>query len=414
MDGKVPVAWLAFIVFNVPVVVALVRIALVADLKQVLSEKGPVGEGDTTSYSRLTGLAGAVMVMALYWAVANLALYTAFFGTGVGELIGSFWLLFLIGGALFLPYAFNQLKSAFTMAGVGAATVKAAADMQVAALAAPVAPGTETLMIVNVSKTIGDAEFNAAVAAISRQVKEHFGPVWGYSAQLVASRLDLNGRKVNVDGVTHAIVYVGDKTDDPRGGVLKASGYHSQTHGQLAYAFVYLDVCKAAGEAWTCTLSHEILELLADRTAGMTMNGPVPAGVTDQGDTVLYAMEVCDPTQGDHYVIDGVTVANFVTRAYFDARATGVATNHLQLPLTPFGVRPGGYIQYEGSARVDVLNGPAVDAARLAARTILGEHRRNARRSAARGATPSQAPPTPAARKPRGLTSLLRRSGRKV
>jgi len=54
--------------------------------------------------------------------------------------------------------------------------------------------------------------------------------------------------------------------------------------------------------------------------------------------------------------------------------------NHLNLALNPFGVRPRGYVGYEDSAGAHTINGPAVDARRLAARAILAGHRRNARR----------------------------------
>ncbi len=57
------------------------------------------------------------------------------------------------------------------------------------------------------------------------------------------------------------------------------------------------------------------------------------------------------------------------------------ATNFLNLTLSPFGVRPNGYIQFEADDRAHQVIGEMVDARRLAARAILGDYRRNARRA---------------------------------
>ncbi|MBW8815144.1 MAG: hypothetical protein JF588_17125 [Caulobacterales bacterium] len=374
--------------FNVMVFGVLARLAMVADLRKALREKGPIAEGDSTSYSRLTGLAGAAMVTALYWAVGNLALSKAFAepAAAVKDVIQPFVPLFLIGSALFLPYAFNQIKSAFGVVGMGAAALKAAGEAGTAAglgLGPPAVPlaAPLTILVVNVSTSIGDAEFAAAVAAVGVQVAQHFGPAWGAAATLVPARQALNGLKVNVDGVVHAVIYVGEASSDPTTGVAGAYGYHSLTHGALPYAFVYLDVCAKAKEPWSVTLSHEVLELLADPNTLTTVSGPAPNGAP--GQTVRYDLEVCDPTQGDHYEIDGVPVSNFVTKAYFGLTPAAQATNHLGLPLAPFGVRPLGYIQYEDLLGAQQVNGPRVDRARIAARTMLAGYRRNARRTTA-------------------------------
>jgi hypothetical protein len=299
--------------------------------------------------------------------------------------IRAFVPLFLIGSALFLPYAFNQIKTAFGVVGMGAAALKAAGGGAAPGLGLgpPAVPFAAplTILVVNVSTSIGDAEFARAVAAVGVQVSQHFAPAWGQAATLVPARLALNGLKANVDGVAHAVIYVGDASSDPTVGVAGAYGYHSLTHGALPYAFVYLDVCAKAKEPWSCTLSHEVLELLADPNTLTTVSGPAPNG--PPGQTVRYDLEVCDPTQGDHYEIDGIAVSNFVTKAYFGLSPAAAATNHLGLPLAPFGVRPLGYIQYEDLLGAHQVNGPQVDKARIAARAMLAGYRRNARRTAA-------------------------------
>lgn len=376
---------LCLLTLNAPVVLVLWRLAQVADLKKALREKSAVGgDADTTSYSRLTGLAGATVLTAFYWALGNLAIYKAFTRPAdIRAIIEAVQPIFLIGSALFLPYAFNQIKAAFGVAGVAKAAATAAGAVAASGVrAAAAGPAPSNLLVVNLSSAIDDAAFAAAVAAIGVQVSRDFGPAWGCAATLTPLRQDLKGLEANIDGAAHAIIYVGDQASDPTLGVDGTFGYHARNFGELPYAFVYLDVCKQYGEAWTCTLSHEILELLADPTTALSADGPAPAGVGTPGQRVRYSLEVCDPTQGDAYEIGGVQVSNFVTRAYFGLDGAGAGTNFLNLALPAFGVRPRGYIQYEDSAGAATVNGPAVDAARIAARKILGAHRRNARRAA--------------------------------
>ena len=122
-------------------------------------------------------------------------------------------------------------------------------------------------------------------------------------------------------------------------------------------------------------MSHETLELLSDPTAVLTVSGPAPGAA---GGSVLFDLEVCDPTMGDAYAINGVAVSNF---AYFGMPDVSHATNFLNLTLSPFGVRPNGYIQFEADDGAHQVIGEMVDARRLAARAILGDYRRNARRA---------------------------------
>lgn len=238
------------------------------------------------------------------------------------------------------------------------------------------------LTIVNLSTSISSNDFHAALRALSRQVNEDFMPEWGVGATLRAShqKLPPKGSHVPIDGVHDAIIYVGDSAADPTTGVTGALGYHSINHKHIPYGFIYLDVCKKYNEVWTSTLSHEILELLADPSAVLTVNGPDPRGGRI---SVYYDLEVCDPTQGDTYTIDSVIVSNFVTRRYFGMHSSSSSTNFLGLPLAAFGVLPGGYFQYEDTRGTHQINGklaPKAAAARLSGRTMMKEGRRNTRR----------------------------------
>ena len=115
----------------------------------------------------------------------------------------------------------------------------------------------------------------------------------------------------------------------------------------------------------------------ADPDAAMTITGPAPNGAPGN---VYCDLEVADPIQGDSYDIDNVVVSNFVGRSYFGLTGGSGQSNYLNLPLVPFGVRPGGYFQYEDSTGEHQIQGRRVTARQLAAKKLMKSGRRNERR----------------------------------
>ncbi len=237
------------------------------------------------------------------------------------------------------------------------------------------------LLIANVSTKIGDAQLSKVVGAIAEQVSRDFTPEWHIRGTLSSERLDLGNKRARLNTPTDAVIYLGDQSQDPTRGVKDASGYHDTNHRNAPYGFVYLDVCAKTHDKWSSVLSHEVLELLGDPSATLSVSGPRPLHSHSKRQTAYYDLEVCDPTQGDEYEIDGVVVSNFVTRAYFGIPGgASAATNHLKLPLASFGVRPGGYFQYEDERGAHEVDGEEVTSARREARLMLAGYRRNSRR----------------------------------
>jgi hypothetical protein len=229
--------------------------------------------------------------------------------------------------------------------------------------------------IANISK-IPKNDFHAAILALRRQCNEDFQPEWNTPCVLRSAAPNIQGT-APIEGIHDAIIYVGDESQDPNTGVENALGYHAANHSGIPFGFVYMDVVEAFNEVWTTTLSHEILELLADPSAILTVSGPSPK----DGHPVHFDLEVCDPTQGDSYDIDGVTVSNFVTRAYFGIAGGAPRTNFLNLPLKSFGVRPRGYFQFEDGNQVFQVHGeqitPEMQERRQMARKRMEKGRRN-------------------------------------
>jgi hypothetical protein len=231
------------------------------------------------------------------------------------------------------------------------------------------------LTIANISTRIGAAVFQDAVAALGRQVTEHFQPEWGVTAQIQGTTASLQDPTAPIQG--DAIIYLGDSSQDPTTGIDNALGYHSVNYDNIPYGFVYLDICEEYGEVWTVTLSHEVLELLGDPDAAMTVTGPAPDGAPGY---VYYDLEVADPTQGDSYTIDTTAVSNFVGRRYFNLTGGTGRTNYLDLPLDPFAVRPKGYFQYEDGTGAHQIFGERVTERQVAAKRRMKDGRRNERR----------------------------------
>ena len=104
---------LALVAFNIPVFFAVWRLRTVNGLSDALREKaGPDDKARPISYSRVTGMIGATIVGSLFWIISNIAIVIAIENPkDLTILLSSVSRLFLVGAALFLPYAFNQLKS---------------------------------------------------------------------------------------------------------------------------------------------------------------------------------------------------------------------------------------------------------------------------------------------------------------
>jgi len=95
------------------------KAAMAVSLEAKVTGSAGVATGlplDATSYSRVAGFVGTIVMASFLWALSNIIVYKAFVQGGTDEIqkilssVGSF---FLAGASLFAPYAFNQIKSAF-------------------------------------------------------------------------------------------------------------------------------------------------------------------------------------------------------------------------------------------------------------------------------------------------------------
>jgi phospholipase C len=197
------------------------------------------------------------------------------------------------------------------------------------------------ISVVNRTNCIVDREMHRVVRAINRQISEDFEPYWAFGGRLrvegpAGPDTDLEQLK-ELRG--DAILYIIDSAE--KNDVL---GYHDQNLSGIPFGFVYLDLCKAVGDEWSTTLSHEALELVGDPQCNLLVQGPDPE---DANRTVYHFFEMCDAVQAQSYVIDGVTVSNFVLPHYFTpGEEAGGRNDFCGTDLKSFGVSSGGYIGF--------------------------------------------------------------------
>jgi hypothetical protein len=149
---------------------------------------------------------------------------------------------------------------------------------------------------------IPDQDVLAAVRAVNRQIAEDFDPYWDLGGTLRLA--DRRARRLEADAVIRIF---------PRG-----HDYHWSPTG-LPEAHVFTELSRLARESvpwltWTTSLSHEALEMIADPQVNTLVRGPHP---THTKRLVFHYREVCDPVQSETYLIDGVTVSNFVLPHYY-------------------------------------------------------------------------------------------------
>jgi len=156
------------------------------------------------------------------------------------------------------------------------------------------------IAITNASTCLTDTQVEAVLPALQRQVSIDFRAYWDLDCTL----FPLARNQPLTRGWWQIVI-----TDDPdQAGAL---GYHEMTTQGTPLGKVFARLDLESGASWTVTLSHELLEMLADPWINWCAVG---------SDSKVYALEVCDAVEADDlgYEIDGVLLSDFVTPAWFE------------------------------------------------------------------------------------------------
>jgi hypothetical protein len=172
---------------------------------------------------------------------------------------------------------------------------------------------------------ITDTQVKDICAALQIQVERDFAPLWGTGCNVAFVSNPTNDHPW--------VMYVLDDSDQAG-----ALGYHDVTATGQPLAKVFAKTDQQYGLSTSVTMSHELLEMLGDAGCDLTAQA---------SDTQFVAYEACDPVEDDSlgYSINGWTVSDFVTPAYFMPQPPAGAKfdfmGHLHAPFT---IATGGYL----------------------------------------------------------------------
>jgi len=193
-------------------------------------------------------------------------------------------------------------------------------------------PGIANIDIINESTVVDDKTVRQFTADLQIQLDRDYAAFWGATAKL---NFIPKGHKANH---LHWWQVVFDTTDQPG-----ALGYHTVTQrGQpIGYTFAKTDI--AYNEEPSTTLSHELLEMMADPDT----NKIATVELADTHRQRQYAYENCDAVETLSYKIGSTPVSNFVTPQWFiTSSPDGTQFDYMNKVSQPFQLLQGGYISY--------------------------------------------------------------------
>jgi hypothetical protein len=198
------------------------------------------------------------------------------------------------------------------------------------------------IAVVNESTVLSDPEVVACVQALQLQCDEDYTPNYGVSVSLVVLA---KGEKPSPEEWELAFL-----DDSDQAGAL---GYHETTAHGMPIGFAFAKTALDAGESWTVTASHELLEMLQDPQINTSMEVD-----NADGSTTFHFKEICDPCEDDSYaytktdslgnviklpVGEPVRVSDFVLPGYWDPQSAGDKFSFRGNVTKQLEVLPGGY-----------------------------------------------------------------------
>jgi hypothetical protein len=193
-------------------------------------------------------------------------------------------------------------------------------------------PTIANIDIINETTVLDDKTVQQYAADLQIQLDRDYARFWGATANLIFVP---KGQKADH---SHWWQVVADTTDDPH-----ALGYHKVTQqGQpIGYTFAKTDF--ANNEEPSTTLSHELLEMMADPDT----NQSASVELADTHRLRQYAYENCDACETQSYKIGSTMVSDFVTPQWFiPSSPTTTQFDYMKKISQPFQLLEGGYLQY--------------------------------------------------------------------
>ncbi len=204
--------------------------------------------------------------------------------------------------------------------------------------------------VINLSTKLSNEDVKLMTIACQEQLNHDVAPHWHMESAFVIFYDD--PKKISTRAYPIVIL---DAPDAPG-----ALGYHCEAGGK-PYGRVFVDPVinnngvilydpsNPQNVSISSVLSHEIIELFIDKNANQWADGPY----IKQGNS--YALEACDPVQGNSYSkkIAGkeVSLSNFILPSWFDPQnPPHIHVDFLQTVNGAFSLAPGGYMIVRNAA----------------------------------------------------------------
>lgn len=196
------------------------------------------------------------------------------------------------------------------------------------------------IALVDDTGQIGDAGMSRIAGALNQQIQADFAPVWHVRATVGAYPKEAVPRG-------QWAVLIQNTLNEPG-----ALGYHTDVHNQpISYIKMTDDV--------SVTISHEVLEMLADPWGNRMHGARLPAGLEDdygrfglrsRTSGVRYLLEVSDPCEATNYPVAGIPLSDFLLPAWYRSSAIGqFMYSHVNGCTEPRQVADGGYVSFSNS-----------------------------------------------------------------
>ncbi len=185
--------------------------------------------------------------------------------------------------------------------------------------------------IINACTVLKDSDIARIVPDLQTQVRRDFAPAWGIDADLSFCP---KGKAPPKNSWWLSILDTSDIAGD--------LGYHDFTGAGLPLGKVFAKSDLDNNTSWTATVSHELLEMLAD--PDINLCATVHRGAHANK---LFAYEVCDPCEDDPYCyrIGKTLVSDFVLPSWFESyHHKGARYDFRGHIKEPFQLLSGGYI----------------------------------------------------------------------
>lgn len=172
--------------------------------------------------------------------------------------------------------------------------------------------------------TVNFGDFNALVNALRKFNDQYFAPVWGTPADIIVS--------TSIPTGYWGMVFL-DNAD-----AANALGYHDLTPDGLPLGKIFVKTTLADNAKVSVTASHELVEMLVDPGINLC--------AIKNTTGVIYALEVADPVEETDFLVDGISMTNFVYPSWFEGfRKPGSAKfDYLGLVDRPYKLLKGGYM----------------------------------------------------------------------